>query len=201
MFQMLLYATLGLALVLTLRRPAQRLFGAELAFALWLLFPLLVLLPRLPALPPEWAIAPRLLVLPATSASIVQAGSVSTMHWPLLLWITGSMLETCTCFWRITPEKCEIDQSRHLTYTMLRPISSGLPYRRTGSAPGTAAPSRARRIVVYRSLLPADFLERFDADEQRLVLQHELTHLRRGDALWSLLAELTFALLWFHPLA
>lgn len=34
-----------------------------------------------------------------------------------------------------------------------------------------------------------------------MVLRHELTHLRRGDALWSLLAELAFALLWFHPLA
>ena len=50
-------------------------------------------------------------------------------------------------------------------------------------------------------LLPADFLERFDADERRLVLRHEFTHLRRGDALWSLLAELAMALLWFHPLA
>jgi TonB family protein len=50
-------------------------------------------------------------------------------------------------------------------------------------------------------LLPADFPERFDADERRLVLRHELAHLRRGDPLWSLLAELAAALLWFHPLA
>ncbi len=50
-------------------------------------------------------------------------------------------------------------------------------------------------------LLPADFLDRFDAGERRLVLQHESMHLRRGDALWSLLAELAAALLWFHPLA
>ncbi len=50
-------------------------------------------------------------------------------------------------------------------------------------------------------LLPPDFLDRFDADERRLVLQHECMHLRRGDAWWSLLAELAVALLWFHPLA
>lgn len=50
-------------------------------------------------------------------------------------------------------------------------------------------------------LLPADFLQRFNADQRRLVLQHERTHLRRGDAWWSLLAELAAALLWFHPLA
>ena len=199
MFQTLLYATLGLALVLTLRRLAQRLFGAELAFALWLLFPLLVLLPRLPALPPEWAIAPRLLVLPATSASIVQAGAtVSTMHWPLLLWITGTML----CLVRLAIHYCQLRRrSRHLPYTMHRILqtSPGAPDpRRVRLHPAGPAVLWAPRSLL---LIPADFLERFDADEQRLVLQHELTHLRRGDALWSLLAELTFALLWFHPLA
>lgn len=50
-------------------------------------------------------------------------------------------------------------------------------------------------------LVPPDFLERFDADQRRLVLRHECTHLHRGDACWGLLAELAFALLWFHPLA
>ena len=199
MFQTLLYATLGLALILTLRRLAQRLFGAELAFALWLMFPLLVLLPRLPALPLEWAIAPKLLVLPAASASIVQAGAtVSTMHWPLLLWIAGTML----CLVRLAIHYCQLRRrSQPLPYTMRRILQA------TPDAPDPCLvrlhPAGPAVLWAPRSLLliPADFLERFDADEQRLVLQHELTHLRRGDALWSLLAELTFALLWFHPLA
>ncbi len=50
-------------------------------------------------------------------------------------------------------------------------------------------------------LLPTDFAQRFDADQRRFVLHHELSHLHHGDALWMLLAEATFALLWFHPLA
>jgi TonB family protein len=51
-------------------------------------------------------------------------------------------------------------------------------------------------------LLPADFPGRFDSPATReLVLRHELTHVRRGDALWSLAMELATALLWFHPLA
>lgn len=49
-------------------------------------------------------------------------------------------------------------------------------------------------------LLPADFLQRFDASQRAMVLAHESTHLRRGDALWTLLAELACAALWFHPL-
>jgi beta-lactamase regulating signal transducer with metallopeptidase domain len=52
-----------------------------------------------------------------------------------------------------------------------------------------------------RLLLPADMLDRFNADQRRQILRHEQAHLRRGDALWSLLADTVFALLWFHPLA
>src|SRR6185437_3785336 len=50
-------------------------------------------------------------------------------------------------------------------------------------------------------LLPPDFDTRFDNDARRLVLHHELTHVRRGDALWLLIAEFACAMLWFHPLA
>lgn len=50
-----------------------------------------------------------------------------------------------------------------------------------------------------RLLLPADLLERFDAHECRQILAHERMHLARLDPLWSLLAELTLAMLWFFP--
>jgi len=50
--------------------------------------------------------------------------------------------------------------------------------------------------------LPTDFAKRFDDVATReLVLRHELTHVHRGDALWSLAMEIATALLWFHPLA
>ena len=48
LLRILLGATLGLALVLVLRRPARRLFGAGPAFTLWLLPIALMLAPLLP---------------------------------------------------------------------------------------------------------------------------------------------------------
>lgn len=92
-------------------------------------------------------------------------------------------------------------QSRRLPATMatrLRREVAGLDPRRLRLHPAGPALLWAPRSLL---LLPADFLERFDADERRMVLRHELTHLHRGDALWSLVAELALALLWFHPLA
>lgn len=38
-------------------------------------------------------------------------------------------------------------------------------------------------------------------DKRCAVLAHELSHVRRGDFLWTLLAELNKCLYWFHPLA
>lgn len=49
-------------------------------------------------------------------------------------------------------------------------------------------------------LLPTDFLAHFDIDERRLIFRHEQIPLRRGDPLWSLLAEIMLTMLWFHPL-
>lgn len=49
-------------------------------------------------------------------------------------------------------------------------------------------------------LLPPDFMQRFNADQRQLILRHERAHLRRGDVLWNLLAELAAIALWFHPL-
>lgn len=48
LLRMLCGATLGLALVLLLRRPARRVFGAGPAFTLWLLPIMLMLAPLLP---------------------------------------------------------------------------------------------------------------------------------------------------------
>ena len=49
-------------------------------------------------------------------------------------------------------------------------------------------------------LLPNDFFTRFDAIQQQMVLQHELTHWRRGDLHLNYLALGIASLFWFNPL-
>lgn len=49
-------------------------------------------------------------------------------------------------------------------------------------------------------LLPVQFDESLTAQEARLVLRHELTHLKRGDLLLNALLCLLLALHWFNPL-
>jgi TonB family C-terminal domain len=199
MLGMLFYFSLGLALVLVWRKPARRLFGAGPAFTLWLLPLMLAVLPWLPTLPSAWSITPTLLVLPTTQTFVAQIGpTASTSHGLQLLWLIGALI----CLLRLMIHYCRLlKQNCRLPVPMLQqlqPDLGGLDPRRLRLHPAGPAVLWAPRSLL---LLPADFLERFNADERRLVLQHELVHLRRGDTLWSLLAELAFALLWFHPLA
>lgn len=51
-----------------------------------------------------------------------------------------------------------------------------------------------------RVFLPASWPS-WSEDKRCAVLAHELSHVRRGDFLWTLLAELNTCLYWFHPLA
>lgn len=195
----LAYVTLGLALVLAWRKPARRVFGAGPAFTLWLLPPLLAVLPWLPTLPATWAPTPTLLVLPVTAAFGTLTKPVAPLlHWSLLPWLIGAL----ACLLRLVTQYGRLlRQSRQLPAGMLCALQAelgDLDLRRLRLHPAGPAVLWAPQSLL---LLPADFLDRFDADERRLVLQHENMHLRRGDALWSLLAELAATLLWFHPLA
>lgn len=51
-----------------------------------------------------------------------------------------------------------------------------------------------------RVFLPISW-SNWSEDKRCAVLAHELSHVRRGDFLWTLLAELNTCLYWFHPLA
>lgn len=47
--------------------------------------------------------------------------------------------------------------------------------------------------------LPDDFCREFDAQQQRAMLAHELGHLASRDPLWSLVADMVTAALWWTP--
>jgi beta-lactamase regulating signal transducer with metallopeptidase domain len=48
-------------------------------------------------------------------------------------------------------------------------------------------------------LLPAEVISRFELAELAHILRHELTHVRRRDYLWDVLASIACRLIFFHP--
>ena len=53
-------------------------------------------------------------------------------------------------------------------------------------------------VVKPTILLPDDF-ESWGSGMQRVVLLHEGTHIKRRDAIWDLVSQVTAAVYWFHP--
>jgi TonB family protein len=192
-WRLLPWSSLGLMLALLLRRPARRLFGASPAFLLWVLP---VAFCALPWLPGERLVAvlPTLRVVPDGTSLLAARMPVTLLSLGLgSLWLAG----IAACLLRLVTHYMRIRMtSRHLAQPL--PGLGDFPPARVRIAGAGPAVLWAPRPLL---LLPKDFLVRFDADERACVLRHELTHLRRGDAWWSLLAELMLALLWFHPLA
>jgi bla regulator protein BlaR1 len=181
----------AMLLVLALRRPVRATLGASAAYALWLCVPaalLAVLLPRgaeVPlALPVAWQVAPAMVV---TASSQPQPGA----DWHALrvpVWLAGVLLSALALAW----------QQRRFQRALgvLQRRDDGL-YQ---SATATAGLPAVTGVLRPRILLPADFEQRYTAQQQALVLQHEQLHVRRGDLAANALAALLRCLFWFNPL-
>jgi TonB family protein len=192
----LLCFTLGLVLVLLLRKPMRRACGASPALALWWLPLLLAALPWLPALP-QWVAPSTLIVVPTGTVAALQtsAATVPSVRW---VWLGGALCCLAHIVWRYLRlrRQCQPLPSA-MQQAVLRALPGLDPRCLRLHADGPAVLWGPRSLL----LLPADFLSRHRPAERSLVLQHEAMHLRRRDPWWHLLGELVFAALWFHPLA
>jgi len=183
--------TLGLLLVLSLRRPLRAYLGGRLAYSLWLL-PVLTSLAGLSSLAWRPATLPDTLwQLPMVEVSghagLPQAWMIG--NWPaetvlLVLWGVG------------VAAGAGLLAARHRQYLRILRPAEGLDAWRSpsGSSPALLGVWRTRLV------LPLDFEQRFSAQEQGFVLAHEQCHAARGDNAVRLLAAVVALLNWFNPL-
>jgi len=189
------WATLLMLVVLAVRRPFAAAFGAGPAYALWLLPAIRLVVPPLPALDLPTLLAPPTLDLwVGETASALPADSGPGQWLPLLLaiWALGA---AAFLVWQW------LGYRRFLTELSLSARSlgahRGIPLVESAAVRGPLALGLLdRRIVV-----PADFATRYSAGEQRLALDHESVHHRRGDIWWNHAGLVILALSWFNPIA
>lgn len=197
--------TLGLALVLLLRRPARRLFGAGPAFTLWLLPFVLALAPWLPQrlAPAAVLVLPGISVMPHSAAAVApDAFAFDWAHVVIAVWSLGAALGLL----RLGVHYFKLLRGVRVTpaawSAWLKQAATDIGFDTEHVRMHGAGPAALWALPRALILLPPDFAERFDNIATReLVLRHEWTHVRRDDALWSLVMEIASALLWFHPLA
>lgn len=205
----LLASTLLLGLVLLLRRPVARHFGAHAAYALWALPALRLLLPPLPGWSnPLATLASRLpsLSAPLSTASDgagtiapVPAPMVSAVaatpqwpHWLALVWIAGVILAIVYQVWRY-----QQFLGTALTNATLLQRSETADVLMSAAVAGPLATG----IRHPRIFIPTDFHSRFDPSERDLALRHEHAHHRRGDIIANVAGLAVLALHWWNPIA
>jgi TonB family protein len=181
-------------LVLVLRAPLRRMWGARAAYMLWALVPTAMLAVSLPA--PQ---APAVVVASAVPAASVvphdivtapvrvAAASIDAEGGLFGAWLAGMLAFAALCAWR----------QRRFVRRLGRLQRRGDGHWQSMHADiGPAVLGSWRGRVV----LPADFDRRYSEHERELVLRHEHAHLRRHDPLANLVAIALRTVYWFNPL-
>ncbi len=183
--------TLLLGLLLMVRPLILKYAGARCQYSLWLAVPLSLLCSVLPASvwPPQAAqgiTTFRVVAGKLNSQFVQQAADLSALAW---LWLAGIVVLGLSL----------VGQYRTLRRALRGAAGAelhGVEVLSGRSLQGPLVCGLFRPLL----LLPNDFTQRFSAEQQQLIIAHELTHWRRGDLHANALAIALLVLFWFHPL-
>jgi beta-lactamase regulating signal transducer with metallopeptidase domain len=179
----------GIVVIMSLRHTLRRQLGAGLAYLGWVVVPMMLCGAMLP---PAKSMAPPLVLPLATLYSRVHQDRMDTAGGPLweqallFLWLLGAIalamhfLRQQRRFQFELGRLTEYDGIFHSEFMHGGPALVGIWHP---------------KIVV-----PADFMQRYSQQEQRLIIAHERAHLQRGDAFVNLVCTLLQCLFWFNPL-
>jgi beta-lactamase regulating signal transducer with metallopeptidase domain len=165
----------AILLVLALRLPARRLIGAELAYRLWILAPAAALVSLFPTLPQFLEDVNRMRSGVETAVFNLRASPLHYANAPILavVWAIGFV-------------------AMGLGFVAIQARFNR--QARAGEA-GPAATGFWPRMIV-----PADYADRFTAEERALIRSHERQHMERRDPTTNLLIAFCQAVGWFNPL-
>ena len=193
-----------LLLVLLIRTPVARHFGAGTAYFLWALPAARLFMPTLtkevtaPALPADSAIVANVreaaLTAVATGAPVSPATGMD-IDWSVValsLWLGGAALLFIVQMYRYAAMREELlSDAREID------VIDGIRIIQTDRIPGPLAFGLFKRYVG----VPREFTRTFSPRERELALAHELAHHRGGDLFANMAAFIFLCLMWFNPLA
>jgi bla regulator protein BlaR1 len=194
----LIGVTVLMMLVLALRQPVAHFLGARWAYALWLLPLLRIFMPPLDLFGSDLSL-PRdtVILIPAVGeAAASSAPSEGAGLLPLLLalWAGGAAVFISWQQAAYGAFMLGLGQEGRRS----KPGEfHGIPVIESETVDGPLAVGFLKRRIV----VPLDFATRYSIEEQRLALEHELVHHRRGDIWWNLAALAVLTVNWFNPIA
>jgi beta-lactamase regulating signal transducer with metallopeptidase domain len=185
-----LVSFIAVMLVLTLRLPMRKLFGASQAYALWSLVPLSLAATLLPSPGLQHVIMPGLTAAAPIHALQRQAQAALPQYdWQapaLVAWLAGSLLLLLRFY---------LQHRRFIRKLGRLDTRSGLHYAEDiDSGPALIG------VWMPKIVVPGDFDQRYSNAEKALIVAHERTHIQRGDIAANVLCALLQCQFWFNPL-
>lgn len=194
----LVATTLLMGVVLLIRGPMSRAFGARAAFALWFAPLLRAILPPVPVPVPVAAPMPEVWIevgtMAATAAQVVPPAPIPLNYLLLALWIGGAVSFLA---WQVIAYHFFLARALRGAKRLAQPASYGAMVLVSPYVTGPAATG----LLVRRIFVPMSFEHHLTPEEQRLALAHEALHHRRGDLWASAAAVILLAMHWFNPIA
>lgn len=212
LFDTLMWTGALIALVLLLRRPVARHFGAGAAYALWFLPLARLILPpvTLPgwmrpalsgtapvadtataALVPEGAEVLGQTEMGATLAPVPMDSPIDLLSPLVVLWLVGAAIFMGRRFWLYAQLRRELLENA-------RPVGEVDDIRmiETTAISGPMAFGVFDKVIA----LPDGFMASRERQVRDLAIAHELAHHRGHDILVNMLVQPLFAIHWFNPL-
>ena len=184
--QDIIIATSVAIVVIAILRPLVNHFcGAIATLRLWWVLPLAILSALIPKVQ-------QVVISEAATTSVVTmrtaievVASAATWSWQALFVVVWFIGVACYAGWLV------VAQWRFEKAVAWR--------KRFGISPAGTSPAMLG-ILQPRLVLPRDFRQRYSRAERRLILQHERTHVERGDSITNLAMAVLTASQWWNPL-
>ncbi|WNG46924.1 hypothetical protein F0U60_24440 [Archangium minus] len=174
-------------LMLALRGPLRRVFGATLAYQTWLVVPAIVAVALLPAVRVQpQAVPVSLRTFSDAAVPALREASIPWLSVALLVWGAGALM-LAAGFWRA-----------HVRF--VRGLGSLTPREGLYFSESPTAGPASLGLWRPKVIVPSDFPRRYTPAEQLLIIQHEQVHAERGDAVVNLLQVCLQCVFWFNPL-
>jgi len=170
----------------------------------------LEILPEKPAPPVIRSIAVSVPEMPTSSSELrlteptaAASPSLDWTRWIAILWATGAcvvLLQLLAAFWNLNALKATSQRLDGSWIVLLNDVRQKLSIPKPvdvgiGANPGPLTFGVFRKTI----LLPATANE-WSIDRKKLVLAHELAHVKRNDGLGQLLCQVVCTVYWFNPL-
>lgn len=183
-------SSIAIVLVLLLRQPVRRMFGAAAGYSSWLLVPAALIAVLLPAMPVSPVPITTRLVLGDAGAQMLAAAAdpvIGYALWLSIAWLLGVAAMTM----------------RFVRHQHVFRRGLGVLHRRADGLHQAEAMAGLPAVIgMWRpcTVLPADFEKRYTPEQQVLLQTHERIHVVRGDLPVNAVVAALRCLFWFNPL-